>query len=75
MTSENEDTARLEFLARSLDTAAGMIHVKVRPDKGTIQLYSWLSDWAEMSISNEVVLDDLRMLIDQAIEQSKESNR
>jgi len=71
MTSESEDTARLKFLARSLNTAASMIHIKVKKDKEIMQLYSWLSDWAEMPVGDEVDLDDLRMLIDQAIEQEE----
>lgn len=72
MTEKHEDTLRLEFIAKSLNTHAGSVHIAARQERKIVQMYSWLSKWVELSMGEEVVLDDLRMLLDQAIEQAKE---
>ena len=64
---ENEDTARLKFLAKNLNTIAGSVHIAVRKEKRIIQMYCWLSQWVDIPIGDSAHLDDLRMLIDEAI--------
>ena len=72
MTELHEDTVRLKFLAKSLNTVAGSIHIAVREEKKIMQMYTWLSKWAETSAPEKIELDDLRFLIDQAITQAEE---
>jgi hypothetical protein len=74
MTTEHEDTMRLKFLAKSLNTVAGSVHIAVREEKKTLQMYTWLSKWAETSAPDKIELDDLRFLIDQAMTQIEEQS-
>lgn len=74
MTEPNEDTKRFEFLAKSLNSGAKSVHIAVRPDTSKMQIYTWLSKWAETSAPDKITLDDLRFLIDQAIAQAEEES-
>jgi len=76
MSKEKEytDEQRLKFLANSLNTIAGSIHIAVRKERRIIQMYTWLSQWTETSAPEKVELDDLRFIIDQAIAQAEEQS-
>jgi len=69
MADVNIDTKRLKFLADNLNDA--IIHIAIREQKNVVQMYARSSDWVESSVGEKFVLDDLRMLIDQAITQAE----
>jgi len=50
MTQEQEDdTARLKFIADNLNAA--IVHIAIRPTKGKVEMYARASDWARTSLS------------------------
>jgi hypothetical protein len=69
VTELSEDAIRLKFLAESMNEA--IVHIAIRDDRRIVQLYTRPSDWAEVTMGNKFALDDLRLLIDQAMQQAK----
>lgn len=69
MTSHSDDTKRLEFLANSLNEA--IVHLAIRDEKQIVQLYTRKSGWVDTTMGEKFVLDDLRMLIDEAINKAE----
>lgn len=65
MTQEQTDETRLKFLAENLDK--GSVHIAIRADKGIVQIWTHQSKWVDMSVPAKFTLDDLRILIDEAM--------
>jgi len=76
MTEEREptDEERLAFMANALREAG--VHIAIRNEKNIVQMYTRPSDWAQLSVPSpeKFDLDDLRLIIDQAIAQAKEND-
>lgn len=65
MTQEQTDDSRLKFLAENLNK--GTVHIAIRPEKGIVQIWTQQSKWVDMSVPDKFTLDDLRILIDEAM--------
>ena len=66
---EPTDEERLAFIANSLREAS--VHIAIRDEKNIVQMYTRPSDWAQLSVPSpkKFDLDDLRLIIDEAISQ------
>lgn len=62
----NDDTARLKFLAQSVNHGCVYISEK-ETNESIVRLYSRLSDWLETTKGDKFTLDDLRLLVDEAM--------
>ena len=68
--TQEDDTARLKFIADNLNLAS--VHIAIRQGKGKVEMYARASDWVELPHNDKFDLDDLRLLIDHASAQAEE---
>ena len=67
---ERTDEERLIFIAKNLNVAS--VHFAIRPEKRIVQMWAHDSKWVDMpSGNNKLDVDDLRMLIDEAMTQAE----
>lgn len=67
---ERTDEERLNFIAKNLNAAS--VHLAIRPEKRIVQMWAYDSKWVDMSSGdNKLDVDDLRMLIDEAMTQAE----
>ena len=71
---EPTDEERLAFIANALKEAS--VHITIREEKNIVQMYTRPSDWTQLPVPllDKFDLDDLRLIIDQAIAQAKEND-
>jgi len=64
---ERTDEERLSFMVENLNKAS--VHFAIRLEKHIVQMWAHDSRWIDMSSGhdNELDIDDLRMLIDEAM--------
>ncbi len=72
---EPTDEERLAFIANALKEAS-VVHIAIREEKNIVQMYTRPSDWTQLPVPllEKFDLDDLRLIIDQAIAQAKKND-